>query len=38
MIKIKDYEILLELNKIEQCLTGRSLYFIKSIAKDYKYQ
>ena len=37
MIKIKDYEILLELNKIEQCLTGCSLEFIKSIAKNYKY-
>ena len=37
MIKIKDYEILLELNKIEQCLTGCSLEFIKSIAEDYKY-
>ena len=37
MIKIKDYKILLELNKIEQCLTGCSLEFIKSIAKDYKY-
>lgn len=38
MIKIKDYEILLELNKIEQCLTGCSLEFIKSIAKNYKYR
>lgn len=37
MIKTKDYEILLELNKIEQCLTGCSLEFIKSISKDYKY-
>ena len=36
-MKIKDYKILLEINKIEQCLTGYSLEFIKSITKDYKY-
>lgn len=38
MIKIKDnYELFLEINKNERCLTGYSLEFIKSIAKDYKY-
>lgn len=38
MIKIyDDYELFLEINKIEQCLTGYSLDFIKSIAKNYKY-
>lgn len=38
MIKIKDnYELFLEINKNERCLTGYSLEFIKSIAKNYKY-
>lgn len=37
MIKIKDYELFLEINNIEQCITGRSLYFIKSIYKNYKF-